>query len=491
MKVSTNKLKPLWFLGILVLCGCGLEGAPAEVEIEVSYAAFSNNGCVHENHIGLPETIDRLRLQRLDGETWVGVEERDIQGNEMLFTGIPIGTQTLRFVACEGETARYLATPPPFLLEESAKRALKLHFRPIDALACIGGGPDSNTAYDRYSCLGRPRAFAAATTLADGRILVAGGAAEYDAGRLIAATQAPDWDLYDPTDLIFLPGIDRAAPLVQRTLISGRVGAKAAPYTRPGAGAGGALIIGGSQTLVLDITQPYGPFSPGMEGLSAPFVSYFDAATGQLSPVNGPDGTLTPRLFAGAAGDGKRVVIAGGVALPDEGPSPAVDVIDEGKVTSHRFGVGLYGPTVNVLDGDYALAWGASTEDCGAQPGWLIPLDGGAPTALTLGGSDPPPTCPEAGAEPAADCRAWYTTAYHSAVNLRPNAAGRPRVLVTGGLRVRAESLVSNPYFGDGCAANAFVLTIDTMGKRATVTPIDLSEPGMNEALQRDRKSVV
>jgi len=222
-----------------------------------------------------------------------------------------------------------------------------------------------------------------------------------------------------------------------------------------------------------------------MEGVADPFVSYFDAATGQFSAVNGPDGTLTPRLFAGAAGDGRRAVIVGGVALPDQAPSPAVDVIARGTVTSHSLGVGLYGPTVTLLDDDYALAWGASTEDCGAQPGWLIPLDGAPPTALSLDGSDPPPSCPEDGAPPVADCRAWYSTAHHNAMRLRPNAAGRPRVLITGGLRVRGESLVSNPYFGDGCAANAFVLTIDIMGKRATVTPIDLSAPGMNAALQR------
>jgi len=44
---------------------------------------------------------------------------------------------------------------------------------------------------------------------------------------------------------------------------------------------------------------------------------------------------------------------------------------------------------------------------------------------------------------------------------------------------------LANPYFGDGCRANAFVLTIDPQAQRATITQVDVSAPGVNASLQR------
>ena len=402
----------------------------------------------------------------------------------MLFTRIPIGQQALRFVACQGATPRYVATPRPFDLSEDSKIRLRLSFRPLGQLACTGTGRDLSGAYEPISGLGRARGFGAATLLDDGRIWIGGGASEFDGNLLDTSAATPGWDIYDPADLVFLGGTARSTVINTRD-IGPRIGMSAVPYNGSAGQTPGVLIIGGASRLTLDITAPSGPLNVDAGDLVSPFVSFFDTSTAQVSPVSGPPNSLPPRLFVGAAGDGRHAVIAGGLEPETGAPSRVVDVIAAGEIVSHRLPVGLYGPTATLLDANYALVWGGSPEDCGATPGWLVPLDGSPPSPLALDGSDAPPACPAPDAPLDADCRAWYPTAHHSATLLEPNGAGRPRVLITGGLRIRGNRLVSNPYFGDGCRANAFVVTIDTGAKRGTLTTINLDAPGLNDALQR------
>ncbi|MCB9549281.1 MAG: hypothetical protein H6706_26050 [Myxococcales bacterium] len=457
------------------------------MRVAFSTAAQTVTGCGEGPTRGLPPEVDRVIVQMRDvaGE-WQTLDEipRD-GGNGALLERVPVGVADLRLVGCEGPAGRYEARPAVDEIPDSRKRTLVAHFRRGGSLTCAGTG--FGPAYDVFAALPRSLAFGTAVGLpGQEQILVAGGAGEVLDERLQArADDGQAWSLFDWRETLFWPGVERSRPITHRALDQGRVGLEAAPWqvdTRLG-----LLLIGGAPSLSLE-TPPalpqesfaQGPLVPTEPLAGEPGAAFFDATTGAVAPVTTADGQgLVPRVLAGIgrARDG-RVLRAGGLG---EGPaaSAAAEVFAAGTVARHTLPAPLLGPTVTPLGADAFLVWGADVASCGQTPGYLVTLDPVfAATPLQIPGA---PTCDDA-------CRDWYATAYHTATLLAPDAAGRARVLVIGGLVIRGRDLLHNPDPGGQCAPNAFVIAVDVAAASAEITPIavpDSAQAGVRRVLHR------
>ncbi len=461
-----NRVKFLGFLAFAAL-GCGT-GEPSASPPSIYVAALANDDCAAPASAGLPPEIDAIdielsetgrgfhRLQRVEAAT----------EGPLLVEGVPTGEHVrLRFVACEGPRARYVATVSPLDIQEDEKHFLTLHFRQTNALSCTG--TSFGTAYNQRAALGRARAFPATALLDDGRLLVAGGAATFTEGVVGARSTGAAWDLYNPHESLFLPGVDRAVLYDERPMRAARVGAVALPYE------GGALIVGGAPGVTWGgHAQQRGPLLPDAVTLSTPAAEVFDVTTGGFAEVRG---AWTPRFMPGADVSEGRPVIAGGLVFTEAGhpeASDALEVVDGPTLHTRTLPAALLGPSVTDLGEGRLLLWGADIETCGASPGWLVTLD---PTLdvqpLTIIANPAAPRC-EA---PVSGCRGWYPTAFHTATRL-DGGEGRRRVLITGGVTLDATGLIHNPDQGANCRPNAFVLSIDVAAARAEVLPIEIAE---------------
>jgi hypothetical protein len=155
------------------------------------------------------------------------------------------------------------------------------------------------------------RAYATATLLDDGRVLIAGGTGGIG-GAVSVDGQSADpssqtlatAELYDPVTDTYAPTGSMAAPRALHTatrLADGRV-----------------LIVGGG------VTEPGQSTAPGVDTLPPPEI--YDPATGSFGPAGG--NTVIPRIFSSATllPDGK-VLIAGGMSASPaaDGASPVPD----------------------------------------------------------------------------------------------------------------------------------------------------------------------
>lgn len=471
-------MKRLEFLGFLLLCApaCG----PGETTAEppaIHVAALANDDCSAPSTEGLPPEVDAIDVEVATGRVWnrVARVERALDAPALLVEGVPTGEQTrLRFVACSGTTATHVATVNPLNIEEGDKHFLTLHFKSTNALSCTGTafGP----AYNQYAALGRPRAFAAAAKLSDGRVLVAGGAATADGDTLRGSAAGAAWDLYSPYESLFLPGVDRAQPYAERPMRAARIGAVAVPYER------GALVFGGAPEVEWGAhALQRGPLTPVDGALSSPAAERFDPTTGGWGVVLG----ATSRFMPGAAADGAgRAVIAGGLVFQDGVPEATglVEVLVGGVLSTTALPTGLLGPSVTAIGDGRFLVWGADVAECGARPGWLVTVGSDLapePTVqqLTVIATPGPPNC----VAPAVGCRDWYPTAFHTATRLA-DADGKARVLISGGITLDAGGLVHNPDQGATCRPNAFVLSIDAVSLRAELHPVDVADDALKTA---------
>lgn len=468
------------FFGFLVLMAvaCGPEEPPAEGP-SIQVAALANDDCRAPSNEGLPADVQAIDVETSErGARWERVARvtRSLDAASVLVERIPVGEQVeMRFVACVSSAAEYIATVDPLTIREDEKHFLTLHFRRTDALSCTGTafGP----AYNQYAALGRPRAFAAAATLPDGRVLLAGGATVVEGERLRGDAGGAAWDLYAPHETLFLPGVDRAVAYETRPMRVARVGAVALPYAPPGSDETGVLVIGGAPAVEWGSHGlQRGPLMPPGATLSAPAGEYFHPATGGFATVEVSGGELTPRFMPGAAVDDRaRVVVAGGLVFSPAGDPTAstlVEVVAAGRLRTAQLPTGLLGPSVTSLGDSKLLVWGADIAGCGARPGWLVNNDP-EPTVqqLTIAASPGTPNCQA----PPTGCRDWYPTAFHTAARLS-DAEGRKRVFVSGGITHDAAGLVHNPDQGAACRPNAFVLSIDVAGLRAEVHPVEVSD---------------
>lgn len=441
-------------------------------------AALANDDCTQARPLALPAEVDTLVVERSTEEGWTLVDRVDPTGPSQLVTGIDEGDALLRVIACVDRAPVYAARPARTPIDEAGKSGLALHFKPVGRLACTGTtlpGP----SYNRYAGLGRPRAFAAAARLDDGRVFVAGGADAVADGRLSVDEADLGWDVYSPSESLFLPGVDRAQPLVPRPLIAPRLAARALPWTAPGAERPGVLVLGGVPAMVHG-NHPFGPLAPEGAQVSRPAAEYFDPSDGSVAPVVFVDGAALAERFmpAAAVDEAGRAVLVGGVEWPGGAASDVVEIIDGDRLRTLRLPPaperegelarnGLVGATaVPVGDGRF-FVWGGDLNGCGQRPGWLLSLD---PTPriepLAIVHAEPPPTC---GQPPG--CRPWYSTAYHAAARLE-SAGTRPRVLVTGGVVIGERRVINNPEPGEACDANAFVAEVDPTALTATLYPI-------------------
>ena len=461
-----NKPKLLGFLAIVALA-CEAGDGPSAEAPRMTVAALTNDGCTPARTRGLPGGVDALVIQVRDPEAgWITLDrveaEDGFDGQALLVQDVPVGEATdLRFLACAAATPRLVATVSGVDLHESRKHGLTLLFRPLDQLSCTGTG--FGPSYNQYAGLGAGRAFAAHAGLPDGRLLIAGGAALTDADTFTGSAAGAAWDVFDATEGLFLPGLERGVARPQRPMVAARVAAQAFAYRPLTATSAGVLVVGGAPTVVRG-NHRYGPLAPAGGRLSEPIAEYFDPALQAFARV---DAAISPRFLPGGAEADGLVVLAGGVAYPGEIPSDRVEVIDAGGLRSAQLGTALVGPTVTPLGGGRFLAWGADVTGCGAQPGWLLNVVGGIEVQpLTLGAPEPAPTC----ATPRA-CRSWYPTAYHAAARL-PDG----RVLIVGGIAVGPDGLVNNPDQGVECAPNAFVLDVDPVAATARIDPVGLGD---------------
>lgn len=497
--VSTNIPKSLRFCVVAALAaGCAPGSGPPTPAVRISVAALANDDCGAARTRGLPAAVDALDVERRDPVAGWQLVDRvaragGLSAGEVLLEGVDAGEAVeLRFVACAGAVPMLAAEPPPFTVEENEKHLLALHFKTLGRLSCTGTAFGSE--YGRYAGLGRPRAFPAAAGLPDGRLLVAGGASLVELTDIdgddspdvvlgagpAAGTDDGAWDVYDPAETLFLPGVERHQPIAPRRMSTSRLLAHAFPFR------GGVLVLGGSDRVTWD-PGPRGPFRL-VGGL--PAAERFEPSTATFLPA-GLD--LAPRFLTGAAqlADG-RVVIAGGLEATDPAtcvpglcdlqPSRRVEVIDPaGLVTAFDLPVPILGPTVTPLGPGEVLVWGADLEGCGARPGWVVGLDPVlAVRPLTLQGPQGPPDCQT----PVGACRAWYPTAHHAAAHL-PTAGDARRVLITGGVAVGAQGLVPNPDQGQGCPPNVFVLTVDAAAGTGAIEPVQADTDAVGQAVKR------
>lgn len=477
-----RRLAWLWCGLLAVGCAADHDDVDADTPVQVSLAPLANDECVGARPLALPSTVDTIVVERSSPEGWTPIQHIEPGGSQLL-TGVGTGDAILRFVACVDRAPAYATGSTTLAVGEAGKAGLDLHFKPLNRLACTG--TTQGPTYNRYAGLGRPRAFAVAAPLDDGRVLIAGGADLADGPRLSAEDTARTWDVYTPGESLFLPGVERAQVLEPRTMQAPRIGARAVPWQPVGAERPGVLVIGGAPAVQLGVANRTGPLVPDGPSLSRPAAEFFDPQRGSFAPLAFVDGAvLSERFLAGVAvGDGGRVVIVGGVTWTADGPaggvpSDRVEIIDGDRLytvelprapdrTDEAARNPLLGVSVTPIGGGRFFVWGGDVNGCGQRPGWLLSLDGGPQIQpLELRHETAPPTCAAV-----QGCRPWYSTAFHAATPL-DGSPERPRVLITGGLVMGPTGPSNNPDPGEACGPNVFVAEIDPAALTVEIRPV-------------------
>ncbi len=445
---------------------------------------------------GLPAEIDAVvvRISGADGTTVLDqrLEDDALEEDSLVLPGVPAGEGLrLSLYACVGAEVRLATRSAPFTVEEDGKTNVPLRLHVVGRPSCAGTG--RGVSFDRYATMGRPRAFAAAAPLPDGRLLVAGGAGAVGDDVLSADAGPEAWDVYDPADTLFLPGTDRSAAPGPRAMLAPRVGARAVPI------GDGVLVVGGAPALAWG-DFAYGPIRAVGAQVSEPAAEFFGGRA--FAPVTGAiEGRVLPAVARDP--DTGTVIIAGGlrssaggacnprcagraVDCPDScdgAPSDAVEVLTGTTLRQLALDRPRVGATVTALGGGRFLVWGGDVATCGAQPAALVDLAGGVgPSVRSLGleADEAPPACGNL----AAGCRSWWPTAWHAAVALPPRA-GTARVLIVGGVAVGDGRVLNNPDLGGtDCRPNAFVVEVPPEGDRAVVRPAEVPDT-VRPALKR------
>lgn len=451
-----------------MLGGCAPDAPPDVSEgIAVRWAGQSSGACTVPAR-GLPGRISSVVVQRRDADGWaelatLSLAEADPDGT--LLEGVPAGETTVRLVACDADRPVAVARPLPFALGQDDKLTTVALFRPLNALSCAGTG--LGPAHDQYARM--TTAFGTGLRLPRiaGEAFVAGGADQIGEAQL-NTTDALSWSVFDWHEGLFWPGVAREIPLDPRRLPEARQGAAMGAFTLDGVE--GALLVGGTPSIVLGADTTLGPLRPAPPADDAAFGLFFDPENGGLRPyvLNPPP---TAHSLAGVGAGNGWLVRAGGLAHGPNGElraSTAIEVLKDRTAYTLELPTALIGPSVTHLGGDAFLVWGADVPGCGANPGAIVRAGTRSVTLLTV---PDPPACDDFE-------RDWWATGYHSATAL-PGA----RVLIVGGLPVKGQRMQSNPDPGLGSSANAFVIAVD--GDSAMIHPVELPNEAVDQATRR------
>jgi hypothetical protein len=480
-------------LAALLATGCAGEPAAVSPPSQWIVAPLATEDCDRPPTTGLPAEVDAV-VVRITGADGTVVLDQRIEGDalgedSLVLPGVPAAEGLrLALFACVGDEVRLATRSAPFDLGEDVKRVVPLRLHVVGQPSCAGTG--RGVSYDRYATMGRPRAFAAAAPLPDGRLLVAGGAGAVGDDVLSADAGPEAWDVYDPADTLFLPGPDRSAAPGPRSMLAPRVGARAVPV------GGGVLVVGGAPALAWG-DFAYGPLRPVGAQVSDPPAEFFGGRA--FGPVTG---SIQGRVLPAVARDPQTgaVVIAGGlradaggaceprcpgraVDCPDScdgAPSDAVEVVTGTTLRNLTLDRPRVGATVTAIGGGRFLVWGGDVGTCGAQPAALIDLAGPTVRPLGVEADEAPPACGNV----AAGCRSWWPTAWHAAALLPPRD-GTARVLIVGGVAIGGGRVLNNPDLGGAdCRPNAFVVEVPPEADRAVVRPADVPD-AVRPALKR------
>lgn len=228
--------------------------------------------------------------------------------------------------------------------------------------------------------LGAPRLFPAATQLADGRVLIAGGFYQLDdtiAGRrTYSATNSAE--IYDPYSGTFA---DAGTMIIKRGLAQSAL-----------LGDGRVLIVGGAEELIYDAAYAANNrLFPLQPQIPVSFIEVYDPASNTFSKLT-PDPAIQPALVfhtATALDDG-RVLIAGGgtdiIASATTNRSILCRTSNSDVVCTPGPAMARYriGHTATLLDDGRVFFWGGSTDsgpagDCSSDltvqacPEWFRP----------------------------------------------------------------------------------------------------------------------
>jgi len=472
-----------WPLFALVLCACaGGDDASAGSDFEIRTAALSVTGCEEPARTGLPDEVTRLEVQVINAneklvfETTLTREANDFGAGTVLLERIPVGedARLLVYGCTKDDKLAWLGRSGPLTIRENRKARTSIVLRQPETLSCTGTGlgPD----FDRHATLQRPRAFAAVTTLSDGRILLAGGASRFTGiaarGNLQTDPADADVDVFDPATTLFSPSLHRGWVTPGDRLLHPRIGGRAATL----AGDPTALAFIGGDTTVSWKAGNYGPLAPTgsalIDGPTGFFVERWETSTEAGAELRSTvELGLVPRFMPATAYDESldTLVIAGGVELGATGPNARLDILTGRTLRTFPLDQPRAGASLTPLGDGRFLLWGGNVSDCGERPALLIDTREAMPLRpLPVEAEEPAPRCPAASVN-----RTWWVTGWHSATRLRLEADGTVVILIVGGLEVRGIGFEQTPNIGgDTGTPNVFRVTIPPTRDRVFIDPV-------------------
>jgi hypothetical protein len=476
-------------LCVLALMACdGPDVAAPGGGLEFRTAALSVTGCETPARTGLPDEIERLEVRVVDAddkaifETRLTRDANDLGAGEVLLEGVPVAEDTRLLVyGCSKDGLAWIGRSGPLTIRENRKASATVVLRPPEALSCTGTG--KGPEFDRHAVLHRPRAFAAVTTLPDGRVVIAGGASRFrgigpgNDGNLETDPADADLDVFEPGTSLFSSAVHRGWTTPGDRLLHPRVAGRAHALV----GDPTVLALVGGDTTVAWGTSNFGPLVPNgsalIDGPTGFFVERWDTETEAGADVRTAVALgLVPRFMPATAYDesSDTLIIAGGLEAPPTGPSARLDMLTAGALRTFALDQPRVGATVTPLGDGRFLLWGGNLADCGEHPALLIDSREAAPLRpLPIEAEVPAPTCPPANAN-----RPWWVTGWHSATRIRLDADGTAVVLVIGGLEARTDAFEQTPNIGgDTGTPNVVLLTIPPTRDRILVEPVPVPAP--------------
>ena len=208
---------------LVAFFGCDPQPALLTPTIEVQFAAQSDRGCQPLS------TAESVRVSTVSSRSQTAAtpsrptaSSPPAQSNrDNLVAGVPIDSQRLRAVACDGEQPRWSAESA-ITIEEDVKTRVQLRF----------GAPGQSNCFqfkasdtDRQFFSDRPSFLPASVVIPDTeRLLVIGGAQNFD-GELYTGDATAGWDVLGLDEFVYYKGIDRAANQASRPIDRVRIGA--------------------------------------------------------------------------------------------------------------------------------------------------------------------------------------------------------------------------------------------------------------------------
>lgn len=334
-----------------LLSGC--QGAPPGVALHSTHLPLT--GPCPEDGAGSSEMageVTRLRVQ-ISADDMAEPLSTEAGVNELVIEGVPAGVN--RLVSVFGLTSDGMPTwrgvRPGVTVSEGANTDVDVLLARIADLTCT-----RSTQAER-------RMFHTATRLADGRVLLVGGAhSETDASTTCGPgctllDAASTVEVYDPGTGTFSTAGSLQVPRMfhQATLLpNGRV-----------------AITGGTSEAFVDTTQPF-PIRPRIGAIS--LVEVWDPSSNDLVPALAKDDPNGPRLFHAATttGDG-YLLLTGGIPSATSVNDLGNAIADTTLCDDENLNC-VSGPTMNArraghaafqLDGGDVLIWGGSVDAAG------------------------------------------------------------------------------------------------------------------------------